>query len=201
MIDVDQVLALHATCVERWHHEPLDNPYTEVYELICAQHAWNYQLWHEEDVARSPDVGDGRIAQAKRHIDRFNQSRNDAIERVDDAITAWLGAQQIRPAAEARLNTETLGSVIDRLSILSLRLYHMEEQTRRTDASPQHLASVRGKLAICREQLRDLSQALRELWSDIQSGHKRHKTYRQLKMYNDPNLNPYLYQSGRQIQS
>jgi len=182
--------------VVRWHAQAVDNPFDGMLQLVCQQHGFNFLLWHEEDIARSPDVGDARIAAAKRSIDRYNQQRNDAIERLDDAITEMLTQQKVSADPSARLNTETIGSVIDRLSVLSLRIYHMREQTERADATSDHLAIVKNKLSLCLEQRSDLAQSLRELIDDIFAGRKRHKTYRQMKMYNDPTLNPYLYKRG-----
>ena len=194
MIDVDEIMRLHASTVENWHSEPIANTYSGFLGLVCQQHIFNFELWHQEDIARSPDVGDEEIAQVKRRIDKFNQQRNDAIEKLDDAITEMLAQLQISPAAGARQNTETPGSAIDRLSIMALRVYHYGEQIERSDVDSAHLDRVRQRLDMCREQQRDLSQGLRELLADIFAGAKRHKTYRQMKMYNDPSLNPYLYQ-------
>jgi hypothetical protein len=194
-IDVEQINLLHRTQVVRWHSELIDQPYTDFLGLVCRQFSFNFQLWHEEDIARSPEVGDAEIARVKRNIDRFNQQRNDAIEQLDDWITTTLAAQQVTPSEGARLNTETAGSVIDRLSILALRIFHLEEQRDRPDATPEHRVSVTRKLAIALIQHDDLSQSLRDLLDDIFHGRKRHKTYRQMKMYNDPNLNPYLYKA------
>ncbi|MCA9107211.1 MAG: DUF4254 domain-containing protein [Planctomycetales bacterium] len=194
MIDIQQLHELHASTVARWHREPVDAPYDGVWGVICTQHGFNFQLWHEEDIARSPDVGDARIAQVKRAIDRFNQQRNDWIERVDDWITQELERRCIEATPGAKLATETPGSAIDRLSIMSLRLYHLEEQMDRSDATPEHRQNVAHKIAVCRLQHADLSQSLSELLADIEAGVKRHRTYRQFKMYNDPALNPYLYQ-------
>ena len=193
MIVVTEVLQLHEDTVENWHVQPISNPYEGVLGLICEQHSYNYQLWHEEDVARSRDVTDQKIAQVKRNIDGFNQKRNDQIETVDDWITGWLLEHHITAMPNARVNSETPGSIIDRLSIMSLRIYHMLEQTERTDVDQDHLDRVQAKLNTCYEQRTDLSTSLGELLADIQSGEKRHKTYRQFKMYNDPTLNPYLY--------
>jgi len=181
--------------VVRWHEQEVDNPYDGFLGLVCEQFSYNFRLWHEEDIARSPDVGDERIAAVKRAIDRFNQQRNDAIERLDDWITSELESRCVTPAADARLNTETVGSVIDRLSILALRIYHLEEQRDRPDASAEHRLNVTRKLAVAFAQHDDLSQAGQELIDDIVAGRKRHKTYRQMKMYNDPAMNPYLYRA------
>ena len=196
IIDIDRVNRLHKETVERWHSEPVANSYEGIWSIVCQQHSFNFLLWHEEDIARSPNVGDTKVAEVKRAIDGYNQNRNDWIEKVDDWITGYLMEARISPAIDAPLNTETPGSVIDRLSIMSLRIYHMLEQCDRDDASEQHLASVRQKLALCYEQQKDLSQSLRELLDSIERGEKRHKTYRQMKMYNDASLNPYLYDAG-----
>jgi DNA repair exonuclease SbcCD ATPase subunit len=193
MLNVDDILKLHAGMVVRWHEQAVDNPFAGMLELVCRQHGFNFLLWHEEDVARSLDVGNDRIAAAKRNIDRYNQQRNDAIERLDDTITELLQQQKTAALPDALLNTETIGSVIDRLSVLSLRIYHMQEQTERADATSDHIAKARSKLALCIEQRGDLAQSLRELIDGVLAGRKRHKTYRQMKMYNDPTLNPYLY--------
>lgn len=196
MIQFDEVTRLHREMVVRWHERPVDNPFDGFLAIVCEQFAYNFQLWHEEDIARSPAVGDERIAAVKRAIDRFNQQRNDAIERLDDWITQELESRGVVASAEARLNTETVGSVIDRLSILALRIYHLEEQRDRADASEEHRANVTRKLAVALAQHDDLSQSGQELVEDILAGRKRHKTYRQMKMYNDPAMNPYLYRAG-----
>lgn len=193
MLDITSLTHLQHQMVLRWHGQPVDNPCEGFEWLVCRQHGFNFLLWHEEDIARSPDVGDAKIAQVKRAIDRYNQQRNDGIEKLDDWITDDLANREIAPVVGAGLNTETPGSVIDRLSILSLRIYHLEEQTQRRDATAEHVQGVRQKLAVARLQHADLSQSLRELLDDIYAGRKRHRTYRALKMYNDPALNPYLY--------
>lgn len=195
MIDVNAVTQLHRDMVLRWHSQAVDNSYDGFFGLVCRQCSFNYLLWHEEDIARSPDVSDAEIARVKRSIDRYNQQRNDAIEQLDDWITAKLEELDVVPQQDARLASETAGSVIDRLSILALRIYHLREQTERPDASPQHIESVQRKLAMALAQHDDLSQSLTELLDDIFSARKRHKTYRQMKMYNDPALNPYLYRA------
>lgn len=193
MFDVAAVTTLHRDTVIRWHDQPIDNPYADFLALVCQQHAFNFQLWHEEDIARSPDVSDARIAQVKRAIDRFNQQRNDAIEKLDDWLTDRLQSANISPANELPGNTETPGSAIDRLSIIALRIFHLAEQAERSGTSAEHRESVVQKKAICELQRDDLAQALQQLVVDIKEGRKRHRTYRQFKMYNDPQLNPYLY--------
>ncbi len=90
MIDVDEIMKLHAMTVAEWHSQPISNDYSGFLGLVCQQHIFNFELWHQEDIARSPEVGDAEIAQVKRRIDKFNQQRNDAIEKLDDAITEML---------------------------------------------------------------------------------------------------------------
>lgn len=193
MIDVASITQLQMDTVERWHQQPISNSYQGLLWVICNEHSYNYQLWHQEDIARSPDASDGEIAAVKRRIDRLNQQRNDWIEKIDDAITEDLVERQIKPARDAQRNTETPGSAIDRLSILALRIYHLYEQLERRDVDPAHRERVQQRLTICHRQQQDLSTALQHLLDDIYAGRKRHGTYRQLKMYNDPTLNPYLY--------
>ena len=203
MINVQEIVQMQVDCVARWHVEPISNPFaqdgtvTSLFATACQQHQFNYLLWHEEDIARSRDVTDAKIAEVKRNIDRFNQARNDWIEKVDDWITADLESKSIQHAADAKLNTETPGSAVDRLSIMSLRVFHLDEQLARKDVDQQHFEKVNMRLAICRLQQKDLAQSLEELLSDIYAGAKRHRTYRQMKMYNDPTLNPYLYGAGK----
>ncbi len=201
MIQVSEIIQLHEQLVARWHHQAVDNLSAGWLRLVAQQHGYNFLLWHEEDIARSPDVDDARIAQVKRAIDRFNQQRNDGIEQIDDWITEDLQQHQVVPDNAARLNSETPGSVIDRLSILSLRIFHLREQHERADATPEHIRSVQHKLAICQLQRDDLSTALAQLLEGIYAGSMRHRTYRQFKMYNDPTLNPYLYQSAAEAEA
>ena len=190
---VRQIIELQASAVGRWHGNVLDNPFEGLLGVVCQQHQYNFLLWHQEDIARSPDVGEARIAEVKWAIDGYNQQRNDWIEKIDEALLKEIGRCGVLLNCDARSNSETPGSVIDRLSILSIRLYHLGEQLDRQDVSSEHLTSVQTKLDICREQHVDLSGSLAELLDDIFSGRKRLKLYRQMKMYNDPALNPYLY--------
>ncbi len=192
---VPQITALHGETVARWHLGPPDNKYEGLLGVVCQQHQFNFLLWHEEDIARSPEVSDRRIAAVKRSIDRYNQQRNDWIEKIDEALIDLLAAEGVLPRAGARLNTETPGSATDRLSIMSLRIYHFQEQLERNDVSADHRAKVEERLDRCRLQHADLSKALTELLDDIWCGRKLLKVYRQMKMYNDPTLNPYMYRS------
>ena len=192
-----QIVRLHDETVEHWHQAEIDNPYDDVLAIVCQQHQFNYLLWHEEDLARSTDIDDARVAGVKRAIDRYNQQRNDWIEKIDEALITQLAASGVVPHTDARLNTETPGSAIDRLSILALRIYHLCEQLERDDASEEHLQTVRARIELCRTQRSDLSGALVQLCDDIFAGRKLLKVYRQLKMYNDPMMNPYLYRQRK----
>jgi hypothetical protein len=194
---VQQIAEMHRDTVVRWHEQPPDNPYDGLLATACQQHQFNFLLWHEEDIARSPDVSDRRIAAVKRSIDRYNQQRNDWIEKIDEALIQRLAAEGVLARSDARLNTETPGSAIDRLSVMALRIYHFHEQLAREGADEIHRAFVRERLARCQAQHTDLSQSLVELLDDIWAGRKLLKVYRQMKMYNDPTLNPYLYRSRR----
>lgn len=194
MLDVPKIIALQTACVAEWHHSPLENPHDGLMGLVCQQHQFNYQLWHQEDIARSPDVTDAQIAQVKRAIDRLNQLRNDWIERIDDWITRYLEDNKIEPTVGAKQNSETAGSMIDRLSIIAIRIYHLEEQLERTDVEPEHIEKVQHRIAVCKVQQAELGQCLAEHIAAVLEGSRRHRTYRQFKMYNDPSMNPYLYQ-------
>jgi hypothetical protein len=209
---VAALMELHERLVVHWHRDsggnnsrdlaPLDGiDLTSPAALIARQHYFNFALWHEEDDARSPSASDTVIAGVKRRIDRLNQQRNDAIETIDLFLSDWLAGIPIDAPASARQNTETVGSVIDRLSILSLRLYHLDEQWNRTNVDPEHKERTAAKISVCREQQRDLAKGLDELLVDICQGVKRHKVYRQFKMYNDPTLNPAIYNSQSSFMS
>lgn len=193
MVDVQSIISLQTQKVIDWHQNPISNDQSGFLETVCTQHSFNYQLWHEEDIARSPDVSDQQIAEVKRSIDRFNQQRNDWIEKLDDQIASMVTQAGVDVADDAQLNTETPGSAIDRLSIMSLRLYHLDEQLQRPDASQSHRQSVQQKINVCKLQQSELAKSLQQLIDAIAAGTKRHLTYRQFKMYNDPTLNPYLY--------
>jgi len=166
-----------------------------VWQWIATNHRYNSLLWQEEDKARRTDVDTAEIAASKRLIDQFNQKRNDAIEALDEAILMEL--RHIRPAKDARLNSETAGSMIDRLSILALKIFHMREQTERIDASLAHVEACRNKLERLIAQRKDLACCLDTLLAEAAQGRAYFKVYRQFKMYNDPTLNPYLYAQQR----
>jgi hypothetical protein len=172
----------------QWHHAD------GAWRWIEANHRCNNLLWDEEDLARRRDVPDAAIAANKRAIDGYNQKRNDAIERIDEVLLARVG--EVVPRAGAWHNSETAGSMIDRLSILALKLFHMEEQTRRGDATAEHLAACREKLARLALQRDDLGRCLDTLLARAAAGEAFWRIYRQFKMYTDPALNPQLYGEG-----
>jgi len=158
---------------------------------IDANHRFNSLLWDEEDRARRRDVGPAEIAASKRLIDRYNQQRNDAVEAIDEALLAQL--VHIRQTDSARLSSETAGAMIDRLSILALKIFHMRAQTRRAEAGAAHIDTCRARMQRLIIQRHDLACCLDRLLAEAHQGQAYFKVYRQFKMYNDPSLNPYLY--------
>ena len=162
---------------------------------IAANHRFNCLLWREEDKARRQDVAASEIAAGKRRIDAYNQQRNDAVEAIDEAILAALAAinPPITPAPDVRLSSETAGAMIDRLSILALKIHHMREQTLRLDAGAAHVEACTARLDRLIVQRADLAGCLDRLLFEAGEGRAYFKVYRQFKMYNDPALNPWLY--------
>ena len=156
--------------------------------IAMAQHVANFDLWHEEDKARSPEATDGDIAEVKHAIDRLNQKRNDLVEKMD----VWL-LERLEQNEHAPLHSETPGLMIDRLSILALKIYHTEEEEHRETATEAHRRRNADRLVLLKEQRSDLASCLDALWSEILQGTRRFKLYRQMKMYNDPELNPSVY--------
>ena len=183
--------------------QPACEPGT-VWAWVQANHRFNSLLWAEEDLARRTTVDDAEIAANKRAIDGYNQARNDATERVDEVLLLQLGlvdaasarsdAPQSRVPAGARLNSETAGSMVDRLSILALKIAAMRAQTQRSDAAADasFLAASQVKLQRLLQQRSDLAGCLDTLLADADAGRAYFKVYRQFKMYNDPRLNPAL---------
>jgi len=161
-----------------------------LFKFIEANHFFNTKLWNEEDLARRQNVSDSEITKNKRAIDKFNQSRNDCIEQIDNFI---LDQILITISKEAKQNSETLGAMIDRLSILSLKIFHMTIQTKRENVSEIHIQTCSSKLEVLKIQRKDLCICFDELFYDCMNGLRYFKQYKQFKMYNDPNLNPQLY--------
>ena len=172
---------------------PIHNPYernTIEYSLYLK--CWiDTVQWHFEDLIRNPQIDPIEGMQLKRRIDKSNQDRTDLVEEIDSYFRTFYS--DVKPSADARLNTESPAWAVDRLSILALKIYHMKEQTERSDASEEHRQRCQMKLDVLLEQQKDLSQAIDQLLDDYQAGRKVMKVYRQMKMYNDPATNPVLY--------
>jgi hypothetical protein len=196
MIDAGAITELHDECTKRWHAGPpalaSRGEENEWMDAVERQHRANYDLWHIEDEARAPGASDAEVARVKRRVDETNQLRNDRMEELDRILAAWLEARGL-PRASAPLNSESPGLMVDRLSILALKIYHTREETNREDAPEGHVERNRERLAILEEQRTDLAGCLDALWYETLAGTRRFKMYRQLKMYNDPSLNPAIY--------
>jgi len=160
--------------------------------LLCLKNYIDTVQWHLEDIIRNPEIDPAEALLIKRRIDKSNQDRTDLVEKIDD----WFFSRFNTVTAQdgAGLNTETPAWAIDRLSILALKIYHMRKEAERADASQEHRAVCQKKLNTLLVQKTDLSSAVEELLDDLSQGRKRMKLYRQMKMYNDPSLNPVLYQ-------
>ena len=196
MLFAGHITSLHDRLVAAWHLDTrLDSSETDpILALVARQHRANFELWHIEDDARRPGASDAELAEVKRRIDHTNQRRNDAVEELDKCLLQILAARGL-PNPQAPLHSETPGLMIDRLSILALKIYHTREETCREDAPHGHVERNCERLVILEEQRADLAACLDHLWSDILAGNRRFKLYRQLKMYNDPELNPAIYGS------
>lgn len=193
MIAIQQLIDLHRTKTATWHEQVERTETNEPWAHIEENHYWNFLLWHEEDMARIKDIADERIVLAKRNIDGYNQRRNNAMEKMDEWILNRLQQQGQTNEQQRKLHSETPGMMIDRLSIMALKRYHMEEETLRRDAEEQHIAKCKSKVATLEEQIKDLVNCLEDVLKQLESGSLRFKVYRQFKMYNDPALNPELY--------
>lgn len=201
MITATQANRIFDECISKYHEaddvdQPLENPYPDgSFDNVLFQKCWiDTVQWHYEDLIRVPDIEPVEGMRLKRLIDASNQRRTDMVEKIDDFFLAYFA--DVTPAEEAKINSESPAWVIDRLSILALKLYHMEEQAGRQDASEEHRANAKARLAVLREQQVDLSTSLNDLLDDIAHGRRRMKVYRQMKLYNDPSTNPALYKKG-----
>ena len=187
-----EIATLHKKSTEGWHVELPNEVSDGLAGLIESNHLQNFLLWHEEDVARRDDLGAERIRQAKRTIDQCNQKRNDLVEKIDKHLV-----EQLRPAESGcSFNSETPGMIIDRLSILALKEFHMAEEAARADAEEQHRSKCSHKLSVIRVQIEDLSAALGELLDGVRDQTRSFRVYYQFKMYNDTELNPQLRKSA-----
>jgi cell division protein FtsB len=192
MVNALSVTRMQDEKTQAWHGEKEDSSSEGLMALVVAQHRANFDLWHEEDKARDPKASDAEIAAVKHAIDRLNQRRNDLVEEMDEKLLALAGEQN----PNAPLHSETPGMMIDRLSILALKIYHTHEEATRETATETHRRKNAAKLAVLEEQRNDLARCLDELWEEVTERTRRFKLYRQMKMYNDPELNPVVYGRG-----
>ncbi|MCL1944031.1 MAG: DUF4254 domain-containing protein [Candidatus Azobacteroides sp.] len=185
-------------CIEYYHtmddvDDSIQNPYPEksiAYYLFLKNWIDTVQ-WHLEDIIRNPGIDPVEALKIKRRIDQSNQDRTNLVELIDSYYRDIYKDVPVLP--DATINTESPAWAVDRLSILALKIYHMQQEVDRKDASPAHIESCRQKLSVLLEQREDLSSAIDQLLDDIQHGRKYMKVYKQMKMYNDPELNPVLY--------
>jgi hypothetical protein len=184
--------------IEKYHEtDNVDTPIQNLYELRTIEYFlylknWiDTVQWHYEDIIRDPNINPVEALVLKRKIDKSNQDRTDLVELIDSYFLDKY--KEVKPYADATINTESPAWAIDRLSILALKIYHMQQEVIRKDASTEHKAACQKKLDILLEQQKDLSCAIEQLINDIESGKKYMKVYKQMKMYNDPSLNPVLY--------
>lgn len=184
--------------IEDYHVEndvdtPIGNPHKEqTIEFFLYLKNWiDTVQWHLEDIIRNPNIDPVEALAIKRRIDKSNQDRTDLVELIDSYFLDKYKA--VIPQSDAKINTESPAWAVDRLSILALKIYHMRQEVERTDVDQSHRDQCAQKLNVLLEQRKDLSTAINELMQDIESGNKYMKVYKQMKMYNDPNLNPVLY--------
>jgi hypothetical protein len=181
---------LHRQCIIQWKSSGVACQHHDFYRLVEENHSFNFQLWHAEDRARRDDMGYEFVYHAKREIDQCNQARNNRMEAMD----TWL-FNLLQPAdhTQCSVNSESPGMIIDRLSILSLKSYHMALQTERQDVDEAHRQNCATKLGGIHQQLEQLSACLKQLLHEVQEKKRTFRVYHQFKMYNDPTLNPELY--------
>jgi hypothetical protein len=193
--DIQQITNAMKASIQDWHKEstPSHNPFKEgeFLYLIYKKNQIDTIQWHVEDEIRRPDLPPPELVKFKREIDKLNQERTDTVEIIDDLIYSIY--KDVPKISSAKMNSETPAWLLDRMSILELKIYHMEEQVNRLDTTPEHKNKCIEKLNILLEQRSDLQSCFKELTDDLSSGKKFMKVYRQMKMYNDEKLNPSLY--------
>lgn len=196
MFNASVITALQDRTTVSWHQtaagETADLSEVEILHQVEMQHRANFELWHQEDKARDPGASDAAVAAVKHAIDRINQRRNDLVEQIDIRLLDHF-APTFAAAPDAPVHSETPGMMIDRLSILSLKIFHTREESERMTATELHRQKNQSRLALLLEQRQDLAVALDCLFVEMTAGRKRFKLYRQMKMYNDPELNPVIY--------
>ena len=194
--------SLFDRCIADYHRTdnvdtPISNPYApQTIESVLYLKNWiDTVQWHLEDIIRDPGIDPVAALALKRRIDKSNQDRTDLVERIDSYF--WEKYHNVATKPGAVINTESPAWAIDRLSILALKIYHMNIEATRTDVDNQHRAACQAKLDVLLEQRKDLSAAIDQLICDIENGDRYMKVYKQMKMYNDPALNPVLYGGGK----
>lgn len=199
MLNAEQCYKIFNQSIDEYHvHDHVDTPVKNPLavgsfeSLLYAKNWIDTVQWHLEDIIRKPDINPTEALQIKRRIDKSNQDRTDLVERIDDYFLEQF--KDVKPKKEARMNSETPAWLLDRMSILMLKIYHMKEQTLRKDVADEHIAKCSQKLSTLMEQRADMQMAYDELIEDIRLGNRKFKVYRQMKMYNDSSLNPMLYQ-------
>ena len=220
MLSAARIVELHDQLIRDWHldanqeshdtnegspskvdkpagHVTNENASPDWPSCVAKHQRANFDLWHIEDQARVPGASDSELARVKRRVDMINQRRNDLAEELDRVLLGWLSIRNL-PNPEAPLHSESPGLMIDRLSILALKIYHTREEAERAAAPPGHTERNQERLTILEEQRADLAGCLEALWQQTLAGARRFKLYRQLKMYNDPTLNPAIYQKSLQ---
>lgn len=195
---VRDIATLQRESILNWKQNGVQLNQTHFFKLVEENHAFNYQLWHAEDRARRDDLGHEMVYLAKREIDHCNQQRNNRMEAMDE----WC-ATQLNPASHTQcvVHSETPGMMIDRLSIMALKAYHMALQTTREDAEPEHRQRCLSKLHVIEEQQKQLLNCLENLLLEVQNKTRTFRIYHQFKMYNDPSMNPELYLNQRPIKT
>lgn len=190
-VSASSIAELHKNCILQWKALGVQHQHQGFYQLVEENHAFNYQLWHTEDKARRDDMGFEFVYNAKRDIDKFNQARNNRMEAMDE----WL-FKLLQPAAPdlCPVNSESPGMIIDRLSILALKYYHMDLQTKRSDVAEAHQQTCLQKRNTLQIQLNQLVFCLEDLLQAVALKQRTFRVYHQFKMYNDPKLNPELYE-------
>lgn len=198
MLKAEECYSVFQRSIDDYHaHDdvdfPIKNPFKEgSFEHLLYTKNWiDTVQWHLEDIIRLPEINPTEAVQLKRRIDKSNQDRTDRVEKIDDVFLEEF--KHVTPKAGTRINSETPAWLLDRMSILLLKVFHMKEQTERNDVDGEHKAKCQLKLNILLEQRVDMKTAFDELMEDIGSGNRRFKVYRQMKMYNDASLNPMLY--------
>ena len=193
----DMAFGIFEESINKYHivddvYQSFENPYPKdgIEHLLYRKNWIDTVQWHYEDIIRDPNIDPEAALTLKRKIDASNQDRTDLVEYIDSYFLNKY--QSVRIQEDATINTESPAWAIDRLSILSLKIYHMNEEATRTDASIEHLEKCKAKLNVLLEQRQDLSTAIDQLLTDIENGKKYMKVYKQMKMYNDDELNPVL---------